>query len=259
MSPTDNNSSINTAPFFDAFYKNARLNSILIMDGKGIILNTNDAFTDHFGYSNEEIKGHNFSILFTQNDKDRNKPQLEIETVLATGQAHDENYIMDKNGEAIWCTGESLLVSDRLGEEYIVKDIVNLQAKKQLQLFLTATEELLERIFKSSKDFSMVILDGSMKIVKANQTFLDLFEIENFPFAGSRLSDVGHSFWSREDIRREIRNSIVANQPIKRKEFIITNKSDEKRTIRLDSKIIDKEQGKEKRIFLIIEDITEEA
>lgn len=249
---------MDTTLFFDFYYNNARMNAILIMDSNGIILNVNKAFTTHFGYSNEEIKGRNFSTLFTKSDKERNQPRQEIEAVLATGQSNDENYVVDKDGQAIWCTGESLLVSGQQGEKYIIKDIINLQAKKQLQLFLTATEELLGKVFETSRDFSMVILDGSMKMVKANKAFLNLFEMEESPFAGCSLSDIDHLFWSRDDVRKEIRNSIVTNQSIKQKEFIVETKSGEKKTIRLDSKIIDKEQGKDKRILLIIEDITPE-
>lgn len=251
-----NTSLMDTAFFFDFYYKNAKVNSILIMDSNGIILNVNQAFTNNFGYSNEEIKGSGFNILFTKNDNTKNKPQLELETVLSTGQAHDENYVMDKEGFPIWCTGESLLVLGQQGEKYIVKDIVNLQAKKQLQLFLTETEEVLEKIFESSKDLSMMILDGSMKIVMVNRTFLNLFEIAEAPLTGSRLVDINHPFWNREDIRKEVRNSIVTGQPINKKEYVLDIKSGEKKTIRVDSKIIDKEHGIGKKAFLIIEDIT---
>jgi PAS domain S-box-containing protein len=139
------------------------------MDCKGVIFDVNQAFTTNFGYSKNDLKGQSFNILFNEFDRKKKLPELELETVTASGQAQDENYVVDKEGLEVWALGESLLVSNEEGEKYIVKDIINLQAKKQLQLFLNETEELLERIFESTKDLSIMILDSRMKIIKANR------------------------------------------------------------------------------------------
>src|SRR5215218_10170102 len=130
---------MDTAPFFEYYYNNAEVNSILILDSSGTVLDVNKAFTQNFGYNKEDIKGKKFTILFIEKDRENHKPDHELETVLSTGQSHDENYVVDKNGNAIWCTGESLLAIGKNGEKYIIKDIINLQAKKQLQLFLKNT------------------------------------------------------------------------------------------------------------------------
>jgi len=68
---------------------------------------------------------------------------------------------MHKDEMPLWSTGESLLVMGLNDDKYIVKDIVNLQSKKQFELFLRETAELLERVFESSKEISIMILDGS--------------------------------------------------------------------------------------------------
>lgn len=229
------------------------------MDTEGNVLDVNRAFTNNFGYNNNDINGRNFSILFTEEDKKRQKPQLELETVNLKGQAQDENYVIDKSGHAIWCTGESLLVAGTEGEKYIVKDIVNLQAKKQLQLFLSETEEVLERIFDSSKDIAMMILDGSMKVQKVNAAFLSLFEISNTPVAHSRLSDIDNPFWNDEEIRKELTKTIITNQPSKQKEFLLLTKQGEKKTIKIDSKIIDRQGHTGRKIFIIVEDVSAET
>jgi PAS domain S-box-containing protein len=226
------------------------------MDCHGIVLDVNRAFTNNFGYNNEEIKGKNFSILYTQDDNNKNTPGLELETVLSKGQANDENYIINRDGHAVWCTGESMLVAPEEEEKYIVKDIVNLQARKQLQLFLRGTEDMLQRIFESSKDIPMMILDGGMKVIKANAAFLKLFEIEQSPESGSRLSDLHHPFWDSEEIKNEVRKMLVTNEPIKQKEFLLTTKSNDRKVIVIDSKIIDKHSNKGREIFIILEDVT---
>ena len=229
---------------------------MLILNMEGLVLDVNKAFTSNFGYEKDEIRGKHFRLLFLQKDTESYLPNKELETVLAKGQSHDENYIVGKNGKAIWCTGESVLVRDGEERTYIVKDIVNLQSTRQLQLFLKETDVLLERIFDSSKDIPMLILDGSMKVEKANHPFLELFEIDPEQMKGNRLADLDHPFWSSELLKNEVRRILVNNEPVVNKDFPISNKSGAKKIIRLSSKIIDRHNNTGRQLFIIIEDVT---
>ncbi len=228
----------------------------MIMDDEGNVLDVNKAFTNNFGYNKEDIIGKNFSIFFTASDKEKNKPRVEVETVVSKGQAADDNYVIDKNGHAIICTGETILAYGNDGEKYLVKDIVNLQSKKQIQLFLTGTDELLERIFESTKDMAMMILNGSMKVQKVNSAFLHLFELEKTPEGDSRLSDLDHPFWNNAEVKNELRKIVVTNVPVNQKDFLLDTAEGKKKTVRLDSKIIDRPYGMGRKIFIILEDVT---
>jgi PAS domain S-box-containing protein len=166
---------MNTTLFFESYFDHAEINSILIMQCDGTVLRVNNAFTKNYGYANEDIQGKNFDILFIEKDKAERKPQLELKTTMKFTQSHDENFIVNKNGVPVWSTGETVLVNGGEGKQYMVKDIINLQSKRQLQLFLNQTEELLERVFESSREIPMMILDGSMKIMKINEAFAKLF------------------------------------------------------------------------------------
>jgi len=244
---------MNTAPFFDFYYKQAKINSIVIMDQKVIVIDVNQAFTNNFGYTRYDIAGKHFSILFTREDKQVNKPQQELDTVISTGQANDENYVVNKEGHAIWCTGESILVRSEESETYIVKDILNLQAKQQLQFFLNETESFFERVFETTKDIPILVLDGSLKIVKVNQPFLKLFELEQMPESGSRLPDLGHPFWKSNQIRLELSNVITSQQPFKQRMYFLEQQSGEKKAVTLDSKVIEASSGK--KIYIIAEEV----
>jgi PAS domain S-box-containing protein len=247
---------MDTAPFFEYYYNNAEVNSILIMDGEGTVLDVNRAFSQNFGYPKEEITGKNFNILFIQKDREDHKPLKELERVLSKGQSHDENFIIDRNGHAVWCTGESILAKGAEGRNFIIKDIINLQAKKQLQLFLKDSDVLLERIFDSSKDIPMMVIDGSMKIQKVNPAFLHLFELDEAPASGSRLSDLHHPFWNGESIKAEIRKILVDNKAMVDKDFLMTTGTGAEKWIRLNSKIIDRQTQEGKQVFIIFEDVT---
>jgi PAS domain S-box-containing protein len=247
---------MNTSRFFDNYYKKARVNSLMILDTNGVIIDINQGFTKNFGYTAEDVKGKNFSLLYTKADLDTNKPQRELEAVITNGQASDENYVLDKNGHPIWCTGESILAPGEDDTKYIIKDIVNLQTKKQLQLLVADTEALLERVFQSSKDIAILVLDGSMKIEKANAAFLQLFGLAESPVPGSRLSDINHPFWNSEEIKTSIRQLLISNQAIKEQEFLLETAAGKEKRIRVDSRIMAGHDGTGKSIFIMLEDIS---
>lgn len=248
---------MNKSKFFEDYYKNAGVNCILIMDSKGKIIEVNNCFTKNFGYRNKDIAGKNFSILFSQPDIKENKHLIELEKVNTNGQANDDNYIIDKHGYAIWCTGECLLITNSDEEKYIVKDIVNLQTKKQVQLILTDTEMLLERVFNSTKEFPMMVLNGSMRINKLNDAFLEIFEIDDCLPEGSRLSDIAHPFWQTSEIKKDLRQIIINKATMKEKDYLFKTKNGEQKRLRLNSLIIKTAEGNETKIYIMFEELSE--
>jgi PAS domain S-box-containing protein len=248
---------MNTSFFFESYFDHAEINSLLIMQCDGTMLKVNNAFTKNYGYANEDIQGKNFEMLFIEKDKEQRKPQLELKTTMKFKQSHDENFIVNKNGIPIWSTGETVLVGGEEGNQYMVKDIINLQSKRQLQLFLNQTEELLERVFESSKEVPMMILDGSMKVLKINEAFAKLFDLAKLPSAGSRLADVDHPFWSSSLLRTEMTNILVTNQPLRNQKYLVQQKDGTSKTIVLNTRIVEGNIDVGKRIFVIIDDLTE--
>jgi len=248
---------MNTTLFFESYFDHAEINSILVMQCDGTVLRVNNAFTKNYGYANEDIQGKNFEILFIEKDKAESKPQMELKTTMKFKQSQDENFIVNKNGVPVWSTGETVLVNGEEGKQYMVKDIINLQSKRQIQLFLNQTEELLERVFESSKEIPMMILDGSMKIMKTNEAFAKLFHLENMPAAGSRLADIDHPFWSGSTLRTEMTNILVTNQPLRNKKYLVKGKDGNSKTILINTRIIEGNIDSGKRIFVIVDDVVE--
>lgn len=228
---------------------------MLVMECDGTILNVNRAFTKNYGYTTDDIKGKYFNVLYTEKDKEEGKPEIELETVLKLGQSNDENYIVDKNGIPVWSTGETVLINAGEGQQYMIKDIINLQSKRQLQLFLNQTEELLERVFNSSKDVPMLILDGSMKLVKINEAFITLFNLSNTPPPGSRLADIDHPFWGGSMLRTELTNILITNQPLRNRKYLVKEKNGESKTILINTRVIEGNAEVGKRVFVIIDEV----
>jgi PAS domain S-box-containing protein len=247
---------MNTQNFFDSYFNHAEINCIIIMECDGTILKVNNAFTKNFGYTNEDVAGKYFGLFFTTKDKEKGMPELELQTVLKLRQSHDENYVVDKNGVGIWSTGETVLVDGSEEKKYVVKDIINLQSKRQLQLFLNQTEELLERVFESSKETAMMIVDGSMKVLKANEAFKKLFDLPDLPAPGSRLGQIEHPFWKNTMIRSELTNILITNQPLRDRKYLAQKNEEEAKAILINTRVIEGNSEKGKRVFIIIDDVT---
>jgi PAS domain S-box-containing protein len=247
---------MDTSEFFESFFDNAKENSVIIMDAEGFILRVNNAFTIAFGYNNNDVVERNFSLLFTEEDKKAGKPVVELQRAQSYGFASDDNYLVHKDGTPIWTSGESVFVHTSKEKNYIIKVIQNIHAQKQLEGFLTESNEFIETIFESIRDAALVVLDSLMRIVKVNSAFSKMFEIETSLKEGSRLVDLDHPFWNRDDVRKEIRNVIVTNQSLKEREFQMKTRSGEIKTISLRSKSIYSEPAMERKILILIKERT---
>lgn len=244
---------MNTAGFFQSYFENALINCILVMDSDGTVLDINKGFSKNFGYTKEDIRGQNFSILFTEEDRQIQKPQHELDKVLKTGQASDENFIIDQNGAPIWCTGESVTVTSD-GGTYIVKDIVNLQTTKQVKFLLTEAETVLDTVFKSSAGIPLMILDGGMRIQKINQAFKDMFDLKENEIERSKLSDLNHSFWNSQALKSELRTLIVNKIPMINSTYPLQTPGGETRTITIRSKCIQKNGESDTKFYIMLEE-----
>lgn len=247
---------MNTAGFFQSYFENAVIHCILIMDAEGSVLDVSKSFTKNFGYQLEDIRGKNFSILFSDEERQIQKPQHELAKVLKAGQASDENFIIHQNGAPIWCTGESVTVPSEEGT-YIVKDIVNLQTTKQVRFLLTEAETVLDTLFKSSAEIPLMILDGGMRIQKINQAFKDLFDLGEQEIEHAKVSDLNHSFWNSPELKKELRSLIVHKIPMVNSIYPLQTSGGETRRISMKSKCIQKNGESETKFYIMLEEVME--
>jgi len=146
------------------------------------------------------------------------------------------------------------LVKSKDGEQFIVKLIINLHAKKYLRFFFSETEKLLHSIVSHSNEVPMMVLDRSMKVLEANRPFLHFFGLDEKPKRGIGLSTI-HPFWKRDDVRQLIRSIIVGNVP-KRKRFDLeTSPGKRKKKITIDAKTIDGGSGTDKKVFIMVDSL----
>jgi PAS domain S-box-containing protein len=242
---------LDTSGFFETFFNNARYNGIILMKCNGEILDINEAFHIRFGYLPEDLIGKNFSVLFTEQDKQLNKPELELQNVNTKGSANDENYIVHKDGSKLWVTGESVLIENKNKETCVIKVIHNIHAQKQLERFLLQSHEFIESIFDSITDSALILLDSSIKIIKVNRAFIELFNLPKEPEKNSRLSDIRNDFWTKPDVKQEVVNFLVHNTG-EAKNFDMQTKDGGTIKINLQAKMIEGVPGNERKLLVMI-------
>ncbi len=242
---------IKTESFFEDIFKRSKENSILLLDGTGKILDFNKGFISSFGYIKKDLRGKNFEVLFTPNDREKNKPSLEVKHTLANGSASDNNYLLNKEGVPIWVLGESILAKNNDGEPLIIKIIQNINTQKKLEGFLLESNEFINTVFDSVQDAAFVILNSELRILRANKMFLNLFKLKKTDVAEAQLLKLNNGFWKATEIKKQITDILVTNTAMKNAPFKYKNGLAKNKDLLITSKLMENE-GMGRTILLVI-------
>lgn len=140
---------------FTSLVKNIRDHSIFTLDPTGCITSWNLEAERILGYSEEEILGEHFSVIFTAEDLDQKVPQQELATAKEVGRAEDERWHRRKNGELLWALGVVTPTTDiegrHTGYSKILRDMTDrrrthealLRQSQQLRTLWDSAEVLL--------------------------------------------------------------------------------------------------------------------
>lgn len=234
---------------FDALFENARQNSVILMNAKGIIKDVNSAFTVSFGYTDEEIVGQHTKTLFTAEDQKKQLPEREIATVLQTGESTDNNYLVHKNGTITWVTGESILVENDKGDVAILKIIMDIHAQKTAEDSLRTMNEFNESILESIQDV-VIVLDTELKILKANKAFSQLF-IKQYDDK-INFKDLINKYDFKSELLDTINSAIITRKGFYNKEMEIETVTGDKKVFDISCTPMEDNTN----ILLVIHDIT---
>ena len=194
--------------YYEAILNNAIENTMLLMDKEGIIITINKAFINCFGYTEDDLKGKYFSLLFTEEDQLLKKPEIELERVIANGQASDNNYLVSKDKTITWVSGESLLVKNNEGEVEILKLIQNIHLQKEATISLQVLNNFNENILSTIEDL-VFVLDEEKNIIKANRAFKAIFSLTGHDDEKINFADLIKPFDVFEEIQTNIQKTIV--------------------------------------------------
>jgi PAS domain S-box-containing protein len=101
---------------FTSLVKNIRDHSIFTLDVQGHITSWNCEAERILGFSESEVIGQHFSLIFTAEDRDNGIPEMELSTAKSEGRADDERWHIRKSGELFWALGIVTTTRDSHGK-----------------------------------------------------------------------------------------------------------------------------------------------
>ena len=122
--------------------------AIFTLDLNGIIASWNSGAERLLGYSETEAIGTDGRIIFTPEDRDRGRPDWEMQTALTHGRAENERWHIRQDGSCFWGSGLMRPLLDEAGNPQgyikILQDrTAQQQASQRLQLLYETTRDLL--------------------------------------------------------------------------------------------------------------------
>ena len=235
--------------YFGALFQNTKQNTVLLMDDRGIIREINTAFTEAFGYREDDIIGQHTRILFTEEDQKKGLPEIELSTVLQTGESKDNNYLVHKSGLVTWVAGESILVKNDKGEVSILKVVQDIHPQKTSENLLRTINEFNESILGTIEDV-VIVLDSRLKIIKANRAFSRLFATE--PDVDMDFVNLIKPYDIKDELKNKIESTITTRTGFSNKEIEIETLGGEKRVFDISCRPMEDNSN----VLLVVHDIT---
>jgi len=224
----------------------------MLLDKAGTVKEINEAFTNFFGFAEGDLIGKNFSILFTETDREAGLPEKEIETVLSHGQASDNNFLVGKDKNLTWVSGESILVEDPDGTTSILKIIQNINAQKTSENSIIRLNNFNESILRAIEDVVMV-LNKKLNIIKVNAAFSKLFgEAETKKV---NFGDLVQSHGLSSELYDKVREVVNTKQSFFNHVLSLQTNSEEKKIFDISCRILE-HPGTPELVLLVAHDIT---
>ena len=237
--------------YFEALYKNAKENTVILMETDGTIAAVNKAFTNCFGYEEKDIVGKNSQILFTEEEREKELPKHELDQVQRRGQSSDNNYLVNKNKQVTWVSGESVLVENEDGKKMVLKVLQNIHQQKTGENSIRQLNTFNENILRSIKD-AVFVLDEDLNILMTNPSFKALLSKRR-----EEKVDIAE-FLKRtdgeENLYNDLKKAVKERAGFAKKKAEIRMEGGSKRIFEIECTPM--ENSKEMRLLVVMHDIT---
>ena len=177
---------------YTSLVQNIRDHSIFMMDIDGNVTTWNAEAERIIGYTESEILGQNFSVIFTQEDLQGGLPQKELGLATTNGRAEDERWHLRKNGSRFWALGIVTPMYDSHGTitgfSKILRDMTD---RKQAEAALQESEVRYRRLFQTAKDGILILDAETGKVLDANPFMTALLGYSHDEFVKKELWEIG--------------------------------------------------------------------
>lgn len=187
----DDQSLYDEITFISAYNRELFNNSpdaIVILDNVGKIVDTNNAFSDLFGYTRIESIGRNIDSLIVPS-KDLEEAEVLFQRVLSQErvEVNVERQTKDHQKKDVHVVAYPVIIDKRTNGNYVIyQDITH---AKQTEKLLHEKEEFLEQLFNRSL-FPTAILDENETVLDINSKFEELFGYTRSEAIGTHINQL---------------------------------------------------------------------
>jgi diguanylate cyclase (GGDEF)-like protein/PAS domain S-box-containing protein len=139
--------------------------AVFAVSPAGIVISWNSGAQTTFGYTQAEIVGRSFDVIFTAHDAEIGAPQAELDGALSGGKTHYDRWHVRKDGSRFWGINTVQPLYDRggrlLGFTKLVRDTTHSHLAVEE---LSDSEQQLRLLIESVRDFAIfsVGIDGTV-------------------------------------------------------------------------------------------------
>jgi len=151
--------------------------AIFATDIEGSVVSWNTGAERIFGYAEEEIVGHDASVIFTPEDIEQRQAELELETAASQGRAEDERWHVRKDGSRFWASGIMTPLRDEAGNLRGFVKVARDNTRRQLDEEHLRISETLSTALIEQSPFSIQILSPQGQTLRVNRAWEELWGV----------------------------------------------------------------------------------
>lgn len=161
--------------------------SIFHLDSEGLILSWNQGAQQIFGYAEDEIINRHFSLLYTDEDRQKNIPELELKKAARDGRAEDMRWHLRKDDSLFYASGVTTALTDENGKAFGYAKIArDTTARKHMEEALEKSNRRVVNILESITD-AFFTLDNEWRFNYLNKQAESLLQRSSEELLGKNI------------------------------------------------------------------------
>ena len=152
--------------------------AIIALDLEGRVLRWNEGARRMFGWTQDEVSGLYWEMLFTPEDRAAGRPREAMDAALGLGAAHHDRWHLRKSGETFWASGEISPLRNTAGIPIGLVKVLRDQTDQHKAVEALAEAEVRLRRAQQAGGVGVFSLDLQTDILRPTPEFCTIYGIE---------------------------------------------------------------------------------